>query len=280
MKNTSHTAEQWNCYFGQRDWIWNSVIIWVAHSPKAEWQANRYYNRQKYIVPGDYVQECWSQADWRINLKDFLWERACVLGIRLKFSNVCFAVPMRWAVEMAWTPRRVRSLSWATAESARESGHGGELEKLSVSIIRQEHVDPKNCNYLVISKWLHFKMPLTQLCLALHIIPSSPPLHTHTQKWTDCRHVWKKCPQGFTWCVLKVMWDQERYRYPKSPLTEASEEVHCMSKFLEFPVLLNNCCSSDSCLQLRFMVRGYFPLGSHTPVLYDDYTPIRRHLLT
>ena len=71
MKNTSHTAEQWNCYFGRRDWIWNRVTIRVAYSPKAEWQANRYYNRQEYIVAGDYVQECRSQAAWRIHLKDF-----------------------------------------------------------------------------------------------------------------------------------------------------------------------------------------------------------------
>lgn len=175
MKNTSHTAEQWNCYFGRRDWIWNRVTIRVAYSPKAEWQANRYYNRQEYIVAGDYVQECRSQAAWRIHLKDFSvreTESVCVcvfcasLWIWLKFSNVCIAVPMRWAFEMAWTPKRVRSLSWATAESERESGRGGELEKLSVSIISREQMDPINAIILSFPSY-YISVPLTRLLTVL-----------------------------------------------------------------------------------------------------------------
>lgn len=46
----------------------------------------------------------------------------------------------------------------------------------------------------------------------------------------------------------------------------------CVKVFLEFTVLPNNCPPSVSCVRLRFMVRGCFPLSSHTPVLYHDYT--------
>lgn len=62
------------------------------------------------------------------------------LGTWVKFPNACVAVPMQWAVETAWTQRRVRSLCWATAESERESAHGGELEKRNVSTISREHM--------------------------------------------------------------------------------------------------------------------------------------------
>lgn len=81
---------------------------------------------------------------------------------------------MRWAVEMAWTPRRVQSLSWATAESERESGHGGELEKLSVSIISQEQMDPKNAIILSFRSY-YISVLLTELW-------ADSAQVTHTQK--------------------------------------------------------------------------------------------------
>lgn len=113
---------------------------------------------------------------------------ACVLYIR-SVSTVCSAVPTRWAVEMAWTRKRGPSLSWATAGSARESGHGGELEKPSVSIIRRGSRGLYKCNYPVFFFFFFFFRIIT-----FQLISRNCHTDSHAQKWTKCRR--EKRPSG------------------------------------------------------------------------------------
>ena len=124
------------------------------------------------------------------------------------------------------------------------------------------------CNYPVISKLLHFS--------SSHSTPNCLTLHKSKKIWTDSRHVWKKKkgPQGsrgVRWslntCISEFSEGWRRKERGKKWISS-----QCVKVFLEFTVLPNNCPPSVSCVRLRFMVRGCFPLGSHTPVLYHDYT--------
>lgn len=189
--------------------------------------------------------------------KTFPWRRRrarvfCTsLWIWLKFSDACIAAPTRWAVEMAWTPRRAQSLSWATAESERGSGRGGELEKPSVSVIGRERMLPKNPIILSFRSY-YISLPLTQLL-------TSWLCKSQQQKKKVDRHVWKKKgPRG----------SRETRRFSEEWRKNEGRKKWISSLY----VLPNNCPSSVSWVQLRFTVRGCFPLGSHTPVLYDDYS--------
>lgn len=109
----------------------------------------------------------------------------------------------------------------------------------------------------------HFPSPANSY-ISLPVTQLSPSLsHTHLHTHTKCGlhlQMWRKA-RGLRW-----KWGERRrrFRYEASELwihQRRCEEVHCVSSFLEFPGLLNNCSSSVSCLRLRFMVRGYF----HSP---------------
>lgn len=196
-----------------------------------------------------------------IHFEYFLWGRGCVfwtlIWIWLKFSDVCLAVPTRWAVETAWTPRRERSLSWATAERERGSALAGERERLSVSIISQEQTDPKNA--IILSFW-SYNISVT---LTRH-------LTVFKTNETDYRHVWRKALRDKMVCIEPQLCEA-RNRYPHSQHSKESNNfTECqhiwsslsfrMIVLLLFPVWL------------RFMVRGYFPLSSQTPIMFTNYT--------
>lgn len=87
---------------------------------------------------------------------------------------------------MAWTPRPAQSPSSATAESERESGHGGERERLSVSIISREQMDPKNAIILSFQSY-YVSVPLTHRLTFLTLHKSL--IKKKKKKWTDSRHV-------------------------------------------------------------------------------------------